>query len=67
MRKCDLSDFHYGMIVGARWAQTRETWDFHAQNLYSLQEGAVKTVQWQFCEGKHLVDERGPLRMARLV
>lgn len=45
-------------------------WNFHLlQYLESTKNGALKkktSIKWHFCEQRHLVKERGQIRMARL-
>ena len=75
-KKCDLSDFDRGMIVGARQAGLSI---FITVDLLRFSPTTVSRVyaKWcnkertssgqQFCGWKCLVDERGQWRMARLV
>uniref|UniRef100_A0A8C9SXX1 Uncharacterized protein n=1 Tax=Scleropages formosus TaxID=113540 RepID=A0A8C9SXX1_SCLFO len=71
-----LSDFHCGMIFGARQAGfsvsvTAYFLGFSCTTIsrvYSEWCKKQKTAsEWQFCRWKHLVDERGQQRMTRLV
>lgn len=75
-KKCDLSDFDRGTIVGARRAGSSVSktadllWFFHTtvSRVYSERLDKEKTSsKRQFCGRKRLADERGHQRLARLV
>ena len=75
-KKCDLSDFDCGMIVGARQGglSISETADLLVFSPTTVSrvcrewcEKQKTSSEQQFCRQKHIVNERGQRRRARLV
>jgi len=66
-KKCDLSDFECGVVVGVRRADlsTADQLGFFTYNHFRVYRAWSEiSSKWLFCGQKCLVDARGQRRMA---